>query len=233
VRILLDATNPAGRTLDTSGSETYAALQNLAPGWSAESVSNGTKASQPGSANDAGTGLKGILPLGDSNFLLGNLTAITGPVFVWTVARLNTYTSNRQVVSMSNSTAVGQQWFSAPRGLVPLTSTFTANQYGSWHPSNYRGYTTTNAANDLISATAYTEQTAPTGRFEMWRNNSDFQFFTNSDARGNLDRISIGGQLGSVRAFNTFFEFGLVLGEPTSGQRAALHTLLQAKYTGL
>jgi len=206
VRILLDATNPAGRTLDTSGSETYAALQNLAPGWGAESITNGTKASQPTSTNDAGTGLKGILMLGDSQLLSGNITAVNGDVFSWVVWRANGFVNNRQLISLSNSTAANQQWFSTPLGFLPMTSGFSADVFGAWHPNNYHN---------------------------LWRNNADFKTFSNTADRGALDRLGIGTALGSFRGPYTFFEFGLVTGNPTSGQRNALHALLQSKYTGL
>jgi hypothetical protein len=232
LRIRLDATNPVGRTLDTSGSETYAALQNLAPGWGAESITNGTKASQPTSTNDAGTGLKGILMLGDSQLLSGNITAVNGDVFSWVVWRANGFVNNRQLISLSNSTAANQQWFSTPLGFLPMTSGFSADVFGAWHPNNYRYFTATVPVNSLISTTVYNAQ-ANGGTHNLWRNNADFQTFSNTADRGALDRLGIGTALGSFRGPYTFFEFGLVTGNPTSGQRNALHALLQSKYTGL
>ena len=234
LRVVLDATNPAGRTLDTSGAETYSALQNLAPNWTSESITNGTKANQPTSTNDAGTGLKGVLMLSDSLQLTGNITAINGDLFTWVVWRANGYVSNRQLITLSNSTATSQQWFSAPLGHVPMSSTFVGSDFfGAVSPNNvYRSFTATVAANSLISTTVFSEQ-ANGGLFNMWRSNSDFQTFTNTSARGALDRLALGTALGSFRGPYTFFEFGLVTSNPSAAQRNSLHALLQAKYAGL
>jgi hypothetical protein len=233
LRVLLDATNPAGRTLDTSGSETYSSLINLASGFGSENLSNATKATQPTSANDSGTGLKCISASG-SQFLLGNLTAISGDLFTWVVWRAApTYTANRQLISLSNSAAASQQWYSVPLGFLPYTSTFAgADSHGAWHPSNYRGHTNNIPVNTLAATSAFVPQ-ANGANLTLYANNTDAQNFVNSNARGNLDRAAIGAALGSATSTARFFEFGLVTGSPSAAQRAALHSILRAKYAGL
>jgi hypothetical protein len=233
LRVWLDATNPAGRTLDTSGSETYSSLINLASGFGSENLSNATKATQPTSANDSGTGLKCISASG-SQFLLGNLTAISGDFFMWVVWRAApTYTANRQLISLANSTSAGQQWFNAPPGCLPYTSTFAgADFHGAWQPSNYRSHTNTVPANGMASTSAFFPQ-ANGANMTLYLNNADALSFVNSAARGNIDRAGFGAALGSATSTARFFEFGLVTGSPSASQRAALHSILRAKYAGL
>lgn len=234
LRIWMDATNPAGRTLDTSGSETYSALANLAAGFTGESISNATKGTQPTSATDSGTGYKAINGSG-SQFLLGSITAISGDFFTWMIYRTPaTYTANRQLIALSNSGALNQQWFNAPLGALPYTSTFTgANFHGAWHPSNYRNHTNTIAAGTMVSTTAFFPQ-ANGANLTLWRDNGDAQTFANSAARGNIDRIGFGTTIGSlIAAGTTFFEFGLVTGSPDATARARLHSYLRSKYAGL